>query len=61
MPPEIKRAFFSKTFEPIDVQRATVLVLDENKKGLAADVVGVYAPIGGKHFLSDENLFDQLH
>jgi hypothetical protein len=60
MPPESRKTFFSKTFEPIDVQRATVLVLDENKKGLAADVVGVYAPIGGKRFLSDENLFDQL-
>jgi len=60
MPPESRKIFYSKTSQPVDVQRATVLVLDENKKGFAADVVGVYAPIDGKRYLSDENLFDQV-
>ena len=59
--PETRQTFYSKASEPVDVQRATVLVLDQNKKGLAADVVGVYAPSNGKRFLSDESLFNEVH
>jgi hypothetical protein len=61
LPPSSTKIYEATIESQVSVQTASVLVSDENNKvGLAADVVGIYAPLAGKRLLDDQKLFDSV-